>query len=97
MIQRITRLGVGQTAKVLGALYFLLGIVFAAIFGLFGSMMPAAAMGDGAGMFGRGFIIAMPFLYGVIGVIFGALVAWLYNLVATWTGGLELELDSRIE
>ena len=91
MIQRLTRLGVGQTAKVLGALYFLLGIVFAAIFG---SMMPAAAMGDGAGMFGMGFIIAMPFLYGIIGVIFGALVAWLYNLVATWTGGLELELDS---
>ena|SRR5688500_5657122 len=97
MIQRITRFGVGQTAKVLGALYFLLGIVFAAIFGLFGSMMPAAAMGDGAGMFGMGFIIAMPFLYGVMGVVFGALVAWLYNLVATWTGGLEMELDSRME
>ena len=52
MIQRLTRLGVGQTAKVLGALYFLLGIVFAAIFGLLGSVMPEAAMGDDAGIFG---------------------------------------------
>ena len=94
MTQRVRRLGVGQMAKVLGTLYFLLGILFAAIFGLVGSMIPASEMGGDAAMFGTGFVIAMPFLYAALGFVFGALIAWLYNIVAGWTGGIELEFDS---
>jgi hypothetical protein len=94
MIQRIRRLGVGQMAKVLGALYFLLGIVAALIFWVASSMMPVAERGDDAAMFGTGLILAMPFMYAALGVVFGALIAWFYNLVAGWTGGIELELDS---
>ena len=45
-------------------------------------------------LFGGGaFLIALPILYGVIGVVAGALIAWLYNVVAGFTGGLELELE----
>ena len=36
----------------------------------------------------------MPLLYGILGVVFGALIAWFYNLVAGWTGGIEMELDA---
>jgi|SRR5690606_32006224 len=93
-MHRIRRLGVGQMAKVLGSLYLLLGIIFAAIFGIFGSMMPTREMGNDAAMFGGAFLIFMPILYGVIGLIFGALIAWLYNLVAGWTGGIEIELET---
>lgn len=92
MIQQIRRLGVGQMAKVMGALYFLIGIVIAAVIGLFGSMFPDA--GDGSvALFGGLFLLAMPILYGVIGVVSGALIAWLYNVVAGFTGGLEMELE----
>lgn len=94
MIQRVTRVGVGQMAKVLGVLYLLLGVVFAALFALFGSMIPAGEMGEGAAMFGTGMLIALPLLYGLAGLVFGALIGWLYNLVAGWTGGFELELES---
>jgi Ca2+/Na+ antiporter len=94
MIQRIRRLGVGQMAKVLGALYFLLGIVAALIFWIAGSMIPATASGRDTTLFGTGFILAMPLLYAVMGVVFGALIAWFYNLVAEWTGGIELELEA---
>ncbi len=92
MIQRIRRLGVGQMAKVMGALYFLIGILFAAIMGLFGSMMPNAGEGSTA-LFGGMALIALPILYGLFGVVAGALMAWLYNVVAGFTGGLELELE----
>lgn len=95
MIQRIRRLGVGQMAKVLGTLHFLLGIVAALIFWIGSSMIPATANGYETALFGTGFILAMPFLYAVTGVVFGALIAWLYNLVAGWTGGIELELEDR--
>jgi len=94
MIQRLRRIGIGQMAKLLGALYFALGILFAVIFGLAGSMMPTSELGGGATMFGTAFVIAIPFIYGVLGVVFGALIAWLYNIVASWTGGLELEFES---
>ena len=92
MIQRIRRLGVGQMAKVMGALYFLIGILFAAIMGLFGSMIPTAGE-ESAALFGGMFLIALPLIYGFFGVVAGALIAWLYNVVAGFTGGLEMELE----
>ncbi len=94
MIQRLRRIGVGQMAKLLGTLYFALGILFAVIFGLVGSMMPTSELGGDTRMFGLGFVIGMPFLYGLLGLVFGALLAWPYNVVAGWTGGLELEFES---
>jgi hypothetical protein len=94
MTQRIRRLGVAQMAKVLGALYFLLGIVAALIFWAAGAMVPISERGESTALFGTGFVIAMPFLYALLGVVFGALIAWLYNLVAGWTGGIEFELEA---
>lgn len=32
-------------------------------------------------------------LYGVMGFVFGAIGALIYNLVAKWVGGFELELE----
>lgn len=92
MIQQIRRLGVVQMAKVMGALYFLIGIVIAALVGLFGSMFPGAG-NDSVSLFSGVFLMALPIVYGVIGVISGALIAWLYNVVAGFTGGLEIELE----
>ena len=93
MIQRLRRVGVGQMAQVLGALYFFLGLIFAVVFWLIASVVPQEAMGEDAALFGTGFLMAMPLLYGLIGVVFGALIAWLYNTVAGWTGGLEFDFE----
>ncbi len=92
MIQRIRRLGIAQMAKVMGALYFLIGILIAALMALFGSMMPNAGE-EGTALFGGAFLVAMPVLYGLFGLLAGALIAWLYNIVAGFTGGVEMELD----
>ena len=93
MNQRVRRLGVAQLAKVLAALYFLLGTVFAALFALIGSVVPLSEWGGDATPFGMGFLVVMPFLYAIAGFVFGALIAWLYNFVADWTGGVELGLE----
>jgi hypothetical protein len=34
-----------------------------------------------------------PVFYGVIGFIFGALGAFLYNLMAKWLGGIEMQIQ----
>jgi hypothetical protein len=87
--QRISRFSIGQSAKFLGVLYLLFGLLFVPFFLLMGMFSP-----DGAGFpFGTIFAIAMPVMYGVFGVIGGAIFAVLYNLVAGWVGGIEVELE----
>jgi hypothetical protein len=86
--QRITRFSIGQSAKFLGVLYLLFGLLFVPFFLLFGMFAP-----EGQGAFGTMFAVAMPLMYAVFGVIGGAIGAILYNLVAGWVGGIEVELD----
>ena len=43
--------------------------------------------------FGFGFAIAAPFLYAAMGFVFGALGASIYNVVAKWIGGIEVEVE----
>jgi len=43
--------------------------------------------------FGIGFALAMPVLYAVMGFIFGVIGAGLYNLVAGWIGGIEVDVE----
>ena len=45
----------------------------------------------GAAMLAFG--IMAPFLYGGIGFIFGAIGAWIYNLIAKRLGGIEIQLE----
>ena len=90
MVHRLHRLDPLQTGKVLGALYALMGLIFLPIFWLVSKVMPA---GSGGGMM-MGFGIMMPIVYGLVGLIFGAIGAAVYNLIAGWTGGLELELEA---
>jgi hypothetical protein len=46
----------------------------------------------GFGM-GLGAIIFFPICYGLIGGVFGAIGAVIYNLVAGWVGGLEVDIS----
>jgi len=46
---------------------------------------------------GIGGFIFMPLLLGIIGFIIGLLVAWFYNLLAWWVGGIRVELEREEE
>ena len=89
--QQIVRFGVGQTAKVFGVLYGLMGLIFLPIV-----LLVSLASPNETG-FGTGFAIALPFLYGIMGFIFTALACVLYNVVAGWIGGIEVEVSPRGE
>ncbi len=85
---QIRRFGVGQTAKVVGVLYALMGVVFVP-FVLIASMISPNKSGVGAG-----FALALPIIYGVCGFIFTAIGCAIYNFVAGLVGGIEVELDA---
>ena len=80
-------------AKMMGAIYGGLVLIVAPFFLLGG--IGSLIFGHGSPSAGIGmlfFAILAPILYGAIGFVVGALMAWVYNLVAQWIGGIELEL-----
>lgn len=88
MRQQIRKFGVGQTAKVAGVLYALMGLVFIPVFLVMSAFAPKET-GVGAG-----FAFVVPILYGVCGFIGTAIACALYNFVAKLVGGIEVEIDS---
>ena len=91
-VKRIKKFGVIQTAKVTGITYFFIGALFLIPMGLFsavaGSDIPGFPMGGGI------FMIFMPVIYGIAGFITGAIGCFVYNLIAGWTGGIEVEIET---
>ena len=87
--QRIRRFDPVQMAKVMGAIYGILGLLFSPIF-----ILASMAAPEEAGFnFGIGFAIAIPLLYACVGAIGTLIAAALYNVVAGWVGGIEVEFE----
>ncbi|MGZ3499483.1 MAG: hypothetical protein ACXWNK_02800 [Vulcanimicrobiaceae bacterium] len=93
MVSRIRNIAVVQYAIVSGLLYAIIGLIAAVFYLLFGGMMSAVMPGIRGG-FGFASIVVFPILYFVGGFIFGMVFAVLYNLVAGWTGGVEITLEA---
>jgi hypothetical protein len=93
----VKRIGPGSAFKVGLVMYAFLGLIIGAIFSLIAlAAAPFARAGSphffGA-LFGVGAVIILPIFYGIIGGIFAALGAVIYNLVASWVGGLEVDIS----
>ena len=91
----IKSVGVFSVAKVMGAMYGLLGLIFIPIFllvGMAGSMAGGRSNPFGA-LGGLMLGILAPVCYGVMGFVLGAISAFLYNLMAKWLGGIEVEVQ----
>lgn len=93
MRQRIRKFDPTSVAKMMGVLYGLIGLLFIPIILFIRTMAPdeaKTAMGFG---FGPVLAIAFPLIYACIGFVFGFIGAALYNVVAGWVGGIEVELE----
>jgi hypothetical protein len=89
--------GVMSVAKLMGLLYGCMGLIFAPLFLMMGFVGSFAGSDKIplAGAFGVVLAILMPLLYGAMGFVTGAISALLYNVLARWVGGFELELEPR--
>jgi len=89
----IKRIEPVQCAKMAGTLYALLGFIVGLIFSLF-ALTGGAMVGLPFGAaFGIGAVILLPLLYGCLGFIMALIMAAIYNLVAGWIGGLEIQVE----
>jgi hypothetical protein len=93
----INRFAPLSCAKVVGILYVFVGLVVGGIISL--AAMVGAFSSDTThapfiGAFvGIGSIIFFPLLYGCMGFISALIGAWLYNLMAGFVGGIQMEVQ----
>lgn len=94
--KHLTRVGVLSLGKIFGATYAIMGLIFGAIMTLISLLMGSMAGKEGAfaGMaLGVGAVIIFPIFYGIIGLVGGIITALIYNVVAGFIGGLEIEVE----
>ena len=87
MRHQITRLSPVQTAKVMAALYGLMGFIFIPFIYFAMGLAPGETRPGGI------FLILAPLAYAAFGFVFIALGCLLYNFVASFTGGIEVDLE----
>jgi hypothetical protein len=102
-MKEIKRIGIMSMAKIYGLSMAILGFVIGIFVGFImfflgtyvGSDGPFSRfLGPGLGIVG---FIFMPVLYGILGLLFGGFSALIYNLLASWVGGIEIELEEKEE
>lgn len=98
----IKRIGVLKAGIVQGCVMALFGLLIGLCFllfgtvlgGLFGAVSDHPGTGLGLGLLGGvGMVIALPILYAFIGFVAGTIGAAVYNLVAGFVGGIEIEVE----
>ena len=93
----IKRIGPMSCAKIAGTLYAILGIVVGGVFSLAALAGAFATSSEETPafpmLFGAAAIVVFPLLYGCLGFVMALISAWLYNVLAGWVGGIELDLQ----
>jgi hypothetical protein len=87
MKKQVTSVSIMQSAKIVTALYALMGFIYTLVgipMIIFGTSTATRIIGI--------FYTAGPVLFAVVGFIFFVIFAALYNLLAKSLGGIELEL-----
>lgn len=86
MKKQLTRVSILQSSKIVTALYLLLGFIYTAI------GIPMVVFGDDKFRIIGIVYILMPIVMAIFGFIFFVIFAALYNLLAKWLGGIEVEV-----
>jgi hypothetical protein len=95
----VKKIDVLSAGKISGLLYAGVGLImggFVSLFSLMGAAIGAANQDSSAligALFGVGAFFILPIFYGVLGLIGGLVGAGLYNLIASVTGGLRVEVE----
>jgi hypothetical protein len=90
MTKRLSRIAPWQAGKLFALIYFVMSFLFVIPMALLSAFAP---MPQGAKPhLGLGFIICLPFMYALAGLIFVPLGCWVYNTAAKVVGGLEISV-----
>jgi hypothetical protein len=100
---RVRRIGIIRTATVAAVMYAVVILFGTLVIGLPFALLAGAASRSVDASLGIGAIgVAGVLIFGLVGALFYAVVGWImtalgcavYNLVAGWVGGIEVQLES---
>ena len=98
----IHKINILSLAKIYSLLMAIMGFIVGLLFSLLRIMAPSLYTNSSLGMpalayssLGLMSLIFFPVIYGIMGFIIGALTAVLYNFVAKFVGGLEIEINKK--
>ena len=87
MRYRIKRFGAHSTASTVAILYFILALIVVPI-------IYFASQANPNGKLPTIILILGPVGYAVFGYVMTAIMCWLYNLIASWSGGVTMTLEA---
>jgi hypothetical protein len=101
MTKRIKSISALQLGKVLAITYGALALLIVPIFLVFAPLAGVVSRAQGGGGappvaflgMGIGFAVCAPILYALMGFLTGVVGAFVYNVVARWVGGIEVEVE----
>jgi len=104
---RIKKLGVFSVAKIQSLVMLVVSLLISIPYGLiiivyslFGASMiggnASFAVGGGGVVVGLLVMIGLPIFYAIIGFVFGAISALVYNLFSGIVGGVEIEVENVV-
>ena len=95
----IKRMGVWSVAKIEALIFAILGLIEGVMVALFAPAAQVAMQAPVPWEFTLGLwaIIVLPLVYLVIGFVVGLIAAAVYNLLAKFVGGIEIEFDEPIK
>lgn len=97
-LTEIRRIDIVSVAKLTAMLYGAIGLMFGGLYGVVMILVGVVGAATGepealvAAVGGVFMILFIPVFYGVIGAVFAAIAALIYNLVAGRLGGIRIEL-----
>lgn len=86
---RLQKIGIKSLAKI----YLVLGFMFSLVFGLFMFIPMLGEQGWPSSLF---VLLPLVIFYPLFAVIFASILVWLYNLIASKVGGVEVYLKEDI-
>jgi hypothetical protein len=100
----INRVGPLSCARIAGVIYGAIGLLIGAFISLFAVLgMAISSTQPGIGrnpmspligaVMGIGAIVFCPVFYGALGFVLALIGSWLYNLIATKVGGIEVDIS----
>jgi len=86
MNKQLNRISILQSSKIITILYVLMGFIYVAI------GTPMLLFGNEKLKILAIIYILMPIMMGIFGFVFFVIFAAIYNLLAKWFGGIEVEV-----
>jgi hypothetical protein len=96
-MQKLRKIGSLSLGIMLGLINLILGLIWAIVqlVAMSNPQVATMVLDPTVIILGNWILLIYPLVYGIVGFISGVVLAWIYNLLAAWTGGITVVLNDK--